>query len=191
MSNGNTYQLIYADPPWQFRDKCNAGQRGAVHKYPVLSVGTIAALPVPSIAAPDCLLAMWWVPAMPTEALRIVEAWGFRLATMKGFTWVKRTKHGRWAFGMGHYTRANTEDCLFAVRGKWSRLRINRGVSQLIEAPVTEHSRKPDEAADRLVRLVGDVRRVELFARRPRAGWDVWGNEVEGISLGSESEVAA
>jgi hypothetical protein len=119
---------------------------------------------------------MWWVPPMPAEALRVVDMWGFRLTTMAGLTWAKRTKHGRWAFGMGHWTRANSESCLIAVRGRPKR--VSASVSQLIEAPVGRHSAKPPEARDRLTALCGDAPRIELFARERAAGWDAWGLEV-------------
>lgn len=186
------YSLIYADPAWSYNDKANAGKRGASHKYPCMSLADICALPVADIAADNCLLAMWHVPAMPAYALAVVEAWGFRLATMKGFTWVKTTVNGKQHFGMGNYTRANSEDCLFAVRGRWNDLRVSRAVRQVITAPVRAHSQKPDEAAERLLQLVGDVPRIELFARVRRPGWMAWGNEVEGsIQLPISRVVAA
>ena len=171
------FNIIYADPPWQYRDRANAGKRGASHKYQVMSLDDICDLPVPDIAAEDCLLAMWWVAPMPHEALTVISSWGFTLKTMKGFTWRKLTFHGLEHFGMGHWTRANSEDCLFATRGRPHR--INAGVRQMINAPVREHSRKPDEARERLVTLMGDVPRVELFARQRHPGWHCWGNEVD------------
>jgi N6-adenosine-specific RNA methylase IME4 len=91
--------------------------------------------------------------------------------------WHKTTKHGKSHFGMGHWTRANTEDCLIAVRGKPKR--VNADVRQFIEAPRGRHSAKPDEVRERLVRLMGDVPRLEMFAREAAPGWDVWGLEVE------------
>lgn len=170
------YSLIYCDPPWQFRDKGNAGKRGASHKYSVMSLEEICALRIRDIAAPDCLLAMWWVAAMPREALKVLDEWGFKLKTMKGFTWRKLSKHGKEHFGMGNYSRANSEDCLFAVRGKPKR--VNASVRQMISAQVREHSRKPDETRDRLIQLMGDVPRIELFARQSHPNWDSWGLEV-------------
>lgn len=183
------YGIILADPPWSYRDKCNAGKRGACHHYNVMDLSDIKALPVPEIAADDCLLAMWWVPPMPMEALAVVEAWGFRLTTMKGFTWHKQTKHGKSHFGMGHWTRANTEDCLFAVRGKPKR--VCAGVRQFIDAPIGIHSQKPSEARDRLVTLMGDIPRLEMFARSSAPGWDVWGDQAPGsIALPTSKEAA-
>lgn len=178
------FNLIYADPPWQYRDKANAGRRGACHKYDVMTLSDIMALPVLELAAADCLLALWWVAPMPAEALAVVTAWGFTLKTMKGFTWHKLTKNGHDHFGMGNWTRANSEDCLFAVRGKPQR--VDAGVRQMITAPVGRHSEKPAEARQRLERLLGDVPRVELFARATAPGWVSWGNQVEGQGAGLE-----
>lgn len=172
------YNLIYADPPWAYRDKCHSGQRGAGYKYATMTPADLAALRVQDIAADDCLLAMWHVGPMPMEAINLVKAWGFTLKTMKGFTWHKVTaKNGLLHWGMGNWTRANSEDCLFAVRGKPKR--VNAGVSQMIVSPVGKHSAKPPEARGRLVALLGDVPRVELFAREVVPGWDSWGIEVE------------
>lgn len=180
------YSLIYADPPWTYNDKCNAGKRGAEFKYDCMSVNEICNLDIASITAPDCLLAMWWTGPMIQEALRVVHGWGFTLKNATGFTWCKKTKHDKWAFGMGHYTRGNAENCLFAVKGKPKR--VNAGVRQLVIDQVREHSRKPDIVRDSLVTLMGDVTRLEMFARDSRdvipfedtmKGWDVFGHEVK------------
>ena len=171
------FHLIYADPPWTYHESCDSGNRGACHKYPVMTLDALCALDVSAIAAPDCLLAMWWVAPMPAEALELVQSWGFTLKTMKGFTWHKRTKHGHSHFGMGNWTRANTEDCLFATRGHPKR--VDASVRQFIDAPLGRHSEKPAEARMRLVQLMGDVPRLELFARTKPAGWAAWGNEIE------------
>lgn len=172
------YQIIYADPSWEHADKATAGKRGACDKYEVMSLEDIMAMPVHRIAAPDCLLAMWHVGPMPLEALMVVKAWGFKLRTFKGFCWHKLTTKNKLShFGMGNWTRANTEDCLFATRGKPKR--INASVRQFIEAPIGRHSEKPAEARDRLVQLMGDVPRIELFARERVEGWDRWGLEVQ------------
>lgn len=173
------YQVIYADPPWTYKDKASAGKRGASSKYKVMTVDELCQmLPyIDSIAAPDCLLAMWWVGPLPEEALKVVAAWGFKLKTMLGFSWVKLTKkNSKIFFGMGNWTRANSEHCLFAVRGKPKV--INRSVSQVIFAKIREHSRKPDETRDRLVQLMGNVPRIELFARQRHKGWDAMGNQL-------------
>lgn len=170
------FGLIYADPPWTYRDKGSAGQRGSVYKYTVMSVEQICALPVGEIAAEDCLLAMWHVPPMPREALAVVEAWGFTLKTMKGFCWHKVTKHGKDHFGMGNWTRANSEDCLIATRGRPQR--VSASIRSMVHSQVRAHSQKPDEVRYRLMDLMGDVPRIELFARSRAPGWEAWGLEV-------------
>lgn len=172
----SAYQIIYVDPPWQYRDTADAGKRGAEHHYAVMALPDLCALPVGELATENSLLAMWWVPPMPEEALTLVRAWGFELKTMCGFTWHKETKHGKSFMGMGHLTRANTECCLFATRGK--PMRVCAGVRQFVSAPMGRHSEKPNEVRDRLVQLLGDVPRCELFARVRASGWDSWGNEL-------------
>ncbi len=173
------YKLIYADPPWQYRDKCNSGNRGAMHKYPVMDIRDLCRLPIHELADDNCILAMWHVPTMPMDALKLVEAWGFRFMTLKGFTWHKiHEKSGKSCIGMGHMTRANTEDLLFAVKGKLPP-RLNAGICQHITAPRGAHSAKPGVFRDKLVELLGDVPRLELFSRTNVEGWDHWGNECE------------
>ena len=171
------YQLIYADPPWQYKDvKAGGGSSGAAKHYKTLTILDLMRLRVDMIADENCLLAMWHVGPMPQEAIDVVKLWGFKLKTMKGFTWHKLTKTGLCHFGMGHYTRANTEDCLIAIKGR-PEIK-SHSVRQFIETKIQEHSRKPDEVRDLLVELCGDVPRIELFARRQYSGWDAWGNEV-------------
>ncbi|WP_168733104.1 MT-A70 family methyltransferase [Citrobacter freundii] len=117
------------------------------------------------------------------QASKVVEAWGFKLMTMKGFTWHKTNKHkGNSAIGMGHMTRANSEDCLFAVRGKLPA-RMDASICQHITAPRLENSRKPDIIREKLVQLLGDVPRIELFARQSSHGFDVWGNQCDGPAV--------
>lgn len=171
------FNIIYADPPWQFRDKAASGKRGAYFKYDLMSIDSICSLPVSDIAADTCLLAMWWVSTMPREALSVCEAWGFKFFKMDGFTWRKVSALGVESFGMGNLTRANVEHCLFGIRGKIGDIRQSRSVRQVINAPRLAHSEKPQAARDSLVRLCGDVPRIELFARGSFPGWAVWGDQ--------------
>lgn len=173
------YKVIYVDPPWQYRDKCKDGERGAQFKYPVMNIRDLMRLPVESLADDEfCVMFMWWVAPMPLDAIKLVEAWGFRLSTMKGFTWAKTYKRQieTFALGMGHVTRANTEDCLIAIRGKLPE-RLDASVKQIIVAPRMEHSAKPEEVRKAIEQIYGDVPRIELFARGEVEGWDTWGND--------------
>ena len=141
-----------------------------------MGIEDICALPVESIAAPDCALFLWVTfPVLP-DAFQVLGAWGFTYKTV-AFVWVKRNRKTPSLFwGLGHWTRANAEMCLLATKGKPKR--ISSSVHQIIESPIEEHSKKPDETRRRILELVGDLPRVELFARQETPGWDVWGNEV-------------
>lgn len=141
-----------------------------------MAVKDIKALPVEELAAPNCVLFLWTTFPKLREALEVAEAWGFQYRTV-AFVWVKRNPKANSLFwGLGSWTRANAELCLLATRGHPRRARND--IHQVILSPVQEHSRKPEEARRRIEALMGDVPRVELFARRYTAGWDVWGNEV-------------
>lgn len=180
---GRQFGLIYADPAWKYDNAANSKRQwgGAAGHYGLMSYEEIGRLPVREIAAENCLLAMWWVGPMPGEALYVVEEWGFRLVNMNGFTWHKTTKRGKDHFGMGNWTRGNAESCLIAVRGKPKR--VSASVRQIVHAPRREHSRKPDQVRDALVRLCGDIPRIELFARVRAPGWSWVGNENNKFSI--------
>ena len=170
------YNIIYADPPWSYRDKALAGNRGACCKYPVQSQGWLNSLPVQDIADKDCVLVLWVTMPKLDECFGLIKAWGFEYKTC-AFTWVKRNKKAlSWFMGMGRWTRANAELCLLATKGNPKRM--NAGVRSIIDAPREEHSKKPNQVRDRIVTLLGDLPRIELFARRRAAGWDCWGNEI-------------
>ncbi|NSG11833.1 adenine methyltransferase [Blautia producta] len=172
------YNIIYADPPWQYRVYSGKGKgRSAENHYPTMSIEEIGRLPVSEIAEKDCALFMWLTFPTLKEALEVIEKWGFQYKTV-AFTWVKLNKKAQSLFwGMGYWTRANAEICVLATKGRPKRRCA--GVHQVIISPVEQHSKKPDEARERIVRLMGDLPRIELFARQKTPGWDVWGNEVE------------
>ena len=152
-------------------------QGAAEHHYPTMSINELCALPVAELAAPDSALFLWATfPQLP-EALRLIEAWGFTYKSV-AFVWLKKNrKADSWFYGLGFWTRGNAEICLLATRGHPKRQAAN--VHQFIISPIEAHSKKPDEARDKIVALMGDLPRVDLFARQTPPGWDVWGNEVE------------
>lgn len=119
---------------------------------------------------------LWVMNSEIPLALDVIKGWGFTYKTL-AFTWVKTTKHGKYHFGGGNWTRSNPELCLLATRGKPKR--VSASVRNLRVARLREHSRKPDEIRSDIVELCGDLPRVELFCRYPESGWDVWGNQVE------------
>lgn len=112
---------------------------------------------------------------MLREALEVIEAWGFTYKTV-AFNWVKQNKTGAGLFwGLGNWTRSNSEICLLAVKGKPKRMSAR--VHSVILSPIQQHSRKPAETRDRIVELMGDLPRIELFAREAAPGWDAWRDE--------------
>ncbi len=186
MSGLTRYTVIYAEPPWGYKDDgqhASSTLRGAAEAhYATLGNDAIAALPVHLLAADDCVLFMWATNPLLPEAFAAIRGWGFTYKTV-AFDWVKLTAkdEGRPFFGLGRWTRGNTEKCLLAVRGKPKRL--SAAVSQLLVAPKLEHSAKPAEARDKIVALCGDVPRVELFARESVDGWDATGLDLDGVDL--------
>lgn len=175
------YSIIYADPPWDYSDvhtwrKMGGGVRG---KYKTMKLDEIKKLNVKDIAADDSLLFLWVTFPNLKEGLEVIESWGFRYVTI-GFTWVKlNRKNKKPFFGIGYYTKSNAELCLIGVKGRPSKLKISNKVSSIIMSEKREHSRKPDEVRNKILELVGDRPRIELFARHKTDGWDVWGNEVD------------
>ena len=189
-SSTSKFKVIYADPPWTFRTWSEQGKgRSAENHYACMTLQQIRDLPVADLAEEDCALFLWTTDPMLPQALDLIQKWGFTYKTI-AFVWAKLNKNAPdtlWTAddfftGMGYWTRANSEFCLLATKGKPQRQ--SASVRRLVVAPRREHSRKPDEVADRIVALMGDVPRIELFARTTRLGWAVWGNESEKFENG-------
>ncbi len=175
MNRGKSFQVICADPPWKFGDSLPGPKRGASKHYECLSVRELESFELPSVAD-DALLFLWRVAAMPDEALRVCRAWGFK--PKSELVWIKTTKAGKRAFGMGHYTRHCHETCIIATRGRGLRLIADHGIRSVFDAPVARHSEKPD-AFYEIVRELTTGSRCEIFARRQRPGFVSFGNQVE------------
>lgn len=175
-------KIILCDPPWHYRNYADAtASRWVGNQYPVMSVEDICHLPVASIADDNCCLFLWTTAPCLQEAIEVVKAWGFVYKT-KAFCWVKQNKISMGLFtGMGYWTRSNTEDCWLATRGHPKR--IDASIHQVIMSPVMEHSHKPSITRDLIVKLCGNLPRIELFARQKVAGWDCLGYDIDGRSI--------
>jgi N6-adenosine-specific RNA methylase IME4 len=181
-ASGKRFAVIYADPPWHMSTWSErGGLRAPQAHYGTMPIDEIAALPVRPLAADDAVLLLWTTWSDLPGALDVIKAWGFTYKTL-GFLWVKRSRSGASLHtGMGRWTRSNSEICLLATNG--NPLRLDMGVHQVIEteaaieAPVMEHSRKPNEAHARIERLLAGPY-IELFARAERSSWTTWGNEL-------------
>ena len=171
------YNIIYADPAWSFKTYSDKGKgRSPDNHYSVMSLQDIKDLPVQDIADDNCILFIWVTFPLLKESFEVIDAWGFTYKTV-GFNWVKKNKKtDSWFWGLGYWTRANAELCLLATKGTIKRQ--SASVHQIIDTPIERHSKKPDIVRDKIVELVGDLPRIELFARETADGWDSWGNEV-------------
>lgn len=172
------YQIIYMDPPWAYRD-LNMINSSVTDHYSVMSNDEIAKLPINELADENCALFLWVTMPKLNEVFDIVNRWGGFTYKTCAFSWVKMNKKSTdtYFMGQGRWTRANVELCLLFTKGHPKK--ISCAVRQLIASPIREHSRKPDETRERIIQLLGNLPRVELFARQKTEGWDVWGNEVE------------
>lgn len=176
MSVKKLYEIVYADPPWTYKDKAKSGQRGVEFKYSTMSMSEIMALNVREHVADNAILFLWVTAPLMFQQVRVMQAWGFRYKTL-GFDWVKRAQNGGYKWGMGNWTRSNAELCLIGIRGKPKR--VSASVHQIVDAIPGQHSEKPPEVREHIVRLMGDLPRVEMFAREKAPGWDVFGDEVD------------
>lgn len=176
------FDVIVADCPWLY-DIDRGNQRASCENhYPTLDVAAMKALPVAELAAKDCSLFFWATFPMLPQALEVINAWGFDYKSV-GFTWVKTNiKAGTPFVGLGWVTRGNAEPCLRATRGKPAKPK-GKAVSSLVQAPRGKHSAKPEAIQDRIEELFPNARKLELFARRERAGWTCVGNEITGRDI--------
>ena len=166
------YDIIYADPPWQYKRN---GNKSAESKYEVMTIDDIKNLPVNNIAEDNSHLYMWVTNPFISEGLEVCKSWGFEYKTL--LTWVKTYKDGSPVMGMGYYFRGATEHIIFGVKGK--KLCNNKNTKNIFFNMQRQHSQKPNCAKDMIINCSGDLPRIELFAREETEGWDCWGNDTK------------
>lgn len=190
------YDLILADPPWQYNNKSSNG--AADNHYNTTDLYSLERLHVEDIASDNSVLCMWYTGNFALEAIKLAEAWNFKVKNMFCFAWIKLNKNAEdridknppedsfdfmeilnseTKINCGNYTRQNIEMCLIATRGK-GLPRRSASVRQIVYSCLGEHSQKPKEVHHRLEELYGDVPRIELFAREKYGEWDVYGDQV-------------
>ncbi len=175
------YNIIYADPPWSYRDK-RKGHKisgGATNHYETMNIDEIKNIPIQNIADDNCMLFMWVTFPNLQEGLDTIKAWGFKYKTLRIQLDKNQQKNGKPFFGIGYYTKSNCEICLIGVKGK--PIKESNSVSSVVISQREQHSKKPDEIRDKIVELCGDIPRIELFARQAVDGWDCWGLEAPDI----------
>lgn len=168
------YGVIYADPPWRFEpwSRETGMDRAADNHYPTSRICSIAEMDVPSIAAEDCVLFLWATAPMLPQAICLIDAWGFDYRSH--FIWVKDR------IGTGYWNRNKHELLLVGVRGNIPAPAMGTQWPSVIEAPVGEHSAKPEKFLEMIDAYFPTLPKIELFRRgAPRHGWDAWGNEAE------------
>ena len=174
------FATVLADPPWQFQNRTGkmAPEHKRLQRYPTMSLQEIKDLPVEAIVADTAHLYLWVPNALLAEGMQVMEHWGFTYKT--NLIWYKvRKDGGPDRRGVGFYFRNVTEIILFGVRGKNARtLQPGRSQENIISSRKREHSRKPDEQYE-LIEACSSGPRIELFARGPKKGWFVWGNQSE------------
>jgi N6-adenosine-specific RNA methylase IME4 len=171
------FKTVLADPPWRFTNRTGkvAPEHRRLDRYSTMTLDAIKRIPVASCAAANAHLYLWAPNALLPEGLEVIQAWGFRYVS--NVVWAKRRKDGGPdGRGVGFYFRNVTELLLFGVRGSMRTLSPARRQVNMIETRKREHSRKPDEQYD-LIEACSPGPRLELFARHPRDGWTVWGEE--------------
>ena len=180
------YKIIYADPPWSYyndmtvQPDCTTVKGMRRPPYPVMSSKDICSLNVRSISDNDSILFIWTTDYHLEKCIKVIKEWGFEYKTV-GFVWQKLNKKQQPVSFMGAYTlKSGVELCLIATKGKNAHKLVKKhNVKSLIQQERMRHSEKPAIVRDRIIELVGDIPRVELFARQKVEGWDCWGNEVE------------
>lgn len=178
---GKKYNIIYIDCPWSYKDKARSGERGVTYKYDTMTDSEIINLPINKISADNSIIFMWATWPRIELALEAMRAWGFTYKTV-GFVWCKQNKKSNsWFWGMGNWSRANSEICLIGIKGKPKR--YSAKVHQLITSRISKHSAKPAEVRDKIVELCGNLPRIEVFAREVVPGWDAIGNAINGQDI--------
>jgi N6-adenosine-specific RNA methylase IME4 len=181
-THGQTYNTIYADPPWRFTNRTGkvAPEHKRLARYETMTLDDIKALPVQEIAGEKAHLYLWVPNALLPDGLAVMDSWGFEY---KGnIVWEKIRKDGQPdGRGVGFYFRNVTEMLLFGIRKKSAPNRTlapARSQVNLIRTQKREHSRKPDEIIP-IIEACSAGPRIELFARGVRPGWDMWGDQAE------------
>lgn len=171
------YKCIVIDPPWHFRNKQPFPKwskfKGASEIYNTLTTEEIKQLDVSSLAEDNCHLYIWTLDRFIPDTYELARHWGFNPTQM--VYWQKH-RGGKFYTGLGYYFRGSIEPCLFCVRGSLRLLAKDQ--KNRFDAPVGRHSAKPDEFYD-MVNRVSPGPYLDMFARKQRAGWDVWGDQVE------------
>lgn len=167
----SAYDVVLCDPPWKFNSNSKAKPgRNAMRHYPCMTDAELCAMPVGRIMAKDALMLMWTTAPMLVRSLGVMEAWGFKYVSQA--VWVKQR------VGTGFWARNRHELLLICKRGKFPCPKPPLFADSIIPGEQRQHSRKPESVHQVVEARLPDARKIELFARADRPGWDVFGNEI-------------
>jgi len=178
----NKYQIVYADPPWRYKESWGNGSNE--HTYKTMTVEEIKSLPIKDIVSDTAHLYLWVTNPFLAEGLEICKEWGFDYKTL--ITWVKTYADDSPEMGMGYYFRSCTEHIIFGTRGKLKiRNKITKNMFHLVNPRWFggSHSAKPDVVRQWIVAWSGDLPRIELFSRMKVDGWDSIGFDIDGCGI--------
>jgi len=168
------FDFAMIDAPWTFALHSPKGEaKAAQAQYACMSLAEIKALPIGDLLRPDAVVMLWATNPMLPQAFEALDAWSIKFKTAGH--WVKHTDSGKLSFGTGYLLRCAGEPFLIGTVGKPRTTRVCRSI---IEGPVREHSRKPDEAYAWAEALMPGAMRADIFARQRRPRWVAWGHEV-------------
>lgn len=182
-----SFEVVVADPPWRFRTWGEHNQRkSASRHYPLMMTQDIAELPIGELAQKDCLLLLWATAPMLPQALSVMTGWGFKYKSQ--MMWRKVTANGKVRMGTGYWARTMHECILMGSIGNPSKF---SAFPSCFDGIAREHSRKPDEFFALVEKHTKGLRRVEVFSREARPGWNQWGNETGKFNTQDEKAEAA
>lgn len=186
------YDVILCDPPWQY-DFSVSDSRAIESKYPTMALDDLVEMRefVDALHGERAIMFMWATAPKLEDAMYLMRAWGFKYKTFDVWIKVRRDRQRDQLvlaeemrpdeaefYGMGYYTRIRHEPILIGTCGGFSPPEPARRPLSAFYAEARRHSQKPEIEHERIEFMYPDKKRIELFARERRAGWDVWGNEV-------------
>jgi len=184
------YDVIEIDCPWWYNSRKTGGERknktkfggGAMKHYPLMRDQELIEFKstIDDLAEDNCIMFMWATMPRLDFAIQLMQSWGFNYKTV-AFTWVKTNKNGSYRVNPGYYTASNIELVLIGIKGKNNGLfkPTKTMINQIIAEEIREHSRKPDAVYNRINLMYPNLKKISVFARENRHGFDVWGHEVD------------
>ena len=176
------YQIIYADPCWDYKGQTQHGGKktsntgGALSHYPTLKLKELKNINISLVTDTNCLMFMWSSSPHLDQAIELLKAWGFAYSTI-AFVWDKQRVNPSF------YTMSQCEICIVGKKGKIPQPRGVRNIRQFVSEMRGKHSAKPAEVRKRIELMFPEQKKLELFAREKVDGWDRLGNEIDGYDL--------